>query len=54
MKNSIARIGTPNSLSSTPRPQIAAVCWNSGTPTRLPARSAGVAMPASARTRMRV
>jgi len=26
MKNSIARIGTPNSYSSTPRPQIAAVC----------------------------
>src|SRR5580698_6124792 len=36
---------TPNSCSSTPRVHNAAVCWYSGTPTRLPLRSAGFSMP---------
>jgi hypothetical protein len=33
-----------------PRIQTTAVIWYSGTPTRLPRRSSGFSMPASART----
>ena len=39
---------TPKSCSSTPRSQTDAVIWYSGTPTRLPFRSAGTLMPESA------
>src|SRR5436190_110835 len=42
---------TPNSCCITPRVHSAAVCWYSGTPTRLPLRSAGCSTPASVRTR---
>ena len=45
---------TPNSCFSTPRDHSAAVCWYSGTPTRLPLRSSGFSMPLSARTQMPV
>ena len=52
IQNSMWRGSTPNSSCSTPRAHSAAVCWYSGTPTRLPFRSAGAAMAAPRRTRI--
>ena len=54
MNHSISRACTPNSCCRMPRDQIAQVCWYSGTPIRLPRRSAGVAIPESVRTMMLV
>lgn len=45
---------TPNSCCSAARVHSAAVCWYSGTPTRLPFRSAGSRIPALALTYMPV
>ena len=47
--HSMSSGSTPNSCLSTPRDHSAAVCWYSGTPTRLPLRSAGFSMPLSVR-----
>src|SRR5712691_9999316 len=41
---------TPNSCCSAPRDHRAAVCWYSGTPTRLPLRSPGASISAPRRT----
>src|SRR2546422_586111 len=52
IQNCMSFGATPNSCSSTPRVQSAAVCWYSGTPTRRPFRSAGRSMPESLLTRI--
>src|SRR5712691_3762490 len=52
IQNCMSFGATPNSCSSTPRVQSAAVCWYSGTPTRRPFRSAGRSMPESLPTRI--
>src|SRR5919204_1816560 len=54
MNHSMSRACTSNSCCRTPRDQIAQVCWYSGTPMRLPRRSAGAAMVESLRTMMLV
>ena len=54
MKKVMSLGAMPNSLSSTPRVQSAEVCMYSGTPTRLPLRSAGLSIFASLRTKMPV
>src|SRR2546427_400702 len=47
IQNCMSFGATPNSCSSTPRVQSAAVCWYSGTPTRRPFRAAGRSMAES-------
>ena len=54
MKKIMSLGATPNSFSSTPRVHSAEVCMYSGTPMRLPFRSAGLSMLASLRTEMPV
>src|SRR5467141_5314687 len=52
IQNCMSFGATPNSCSSTPRVQSAAVCWYSGTPTRRPFRSPGRSIPESLLTRI--
>ena len=54
MKKVMSLGATPNSFSRTPRVHSAEVCTYSGTPTRLPLRSAGLSILASLRTKMPV